>query len=155
MDKNKQLLEVTLMAQNEENVSQLYKAYANKFPDWKDFWLSLAEEEIEHADWIKKLYDTAKKGSLYIDENRFSIESIKQFIAYSEERLNEAIEGKITLKKALSVAYDIEHSLIEKQFFPIFNGDSEELKDTLHKLEVAISHHRVKVKEVIDSLEKI
>jgi hypothetical protein len=152
MNSEKQMTIVDLMAKNEEAVSALYKVYADKFPERQDFWLSLSEEEVDHANWIRDLTVKANKGELYIDENRFNPEAIGQFLAYLDERLHEANDIDVALKKALSVAYDIENAMIEKQYFTIFTGDSAELKEVLKKLQLATDHHRAMVKEAMDSL---
>jgi len=68
--KENQIKVIEMLARNEEAASQLYKAYAEKFPDYKDFWLSLAEEEIEHADWIHKLHSQIEEGSVYFNDDR-------------------------------------------------------------------------------------
>lgn len=154
MDNNKQAVIVDLMAKNEETVSVLYKAYADKFPEWSDFWLSLSKEEIGHANAIRELSAKASENILYeVSEHRFSLESIKQFSDYVKERLSEVNEEKTTLKKALSITYDVENSLIENRFFSIFTGDAEELKVTLKKLSMDTNRHKLMAKKALDSLE--
>lgn len=152
MNNEKQMAIVDLLAKNEEAVSALYKTYADKFPEWQEFWLSLSKEEVGHANWIRDLTTKASQGELYIDENRFNIEPIEQFLAYIDERQHEAKDINITIKKALGVAYDIENSMIERKFFTVFTGDSLELKEVLQKLSNATDHHRIMVKEALDSL---
>ena len=53
-----------MLARNEEAIGQLYRAYANKYPQYKDFWFNLATEEIEHANWIRQLNTKISEGSL-------------------------------------------------------------------------------------------
>ena len=152
MNNEKQITIVELMIKNEEAMSALYKTYATKFPQRQDFWLSLAKDEIDHANWIRELTIKANEGALYIDENRFNTESIEQLSAYIDERQNETNYVDITLKKALTVTYDIENVLIEKKYFSVFIGDAHELKEVLHKLQAATTHHRSLVKEALDSV---
>jgi len=50
-----QLKAIELLAEYEIMIGRLYKEYAQKFLDWKDFWSKLSAEERGHANWILKL----------------------------------------------------------------------------------------------------
>ena len=43
------------LASNEESVSKLYRGYADAFPVLREFWSSLASEEVDHASCIRSL----------------------------------------------------------------------------------------------------
>ena len=73
----KQIETIELLAEHEKEISRLYKEYAQKFPEQKDFWSKIADEEIEHTSWIFKLRSKIKEGSLYFKEGRFKIEALK------------------------------------------------------------------------------
>ena len=42
-----------MLAVNEEAVSGLYRIYAEKFAEHKNFWAGLSVEELDHARWIE------------------------------------------------------------------------------------------------------
>jgi hypothetical protein len=44
-----------LLANNEESISEHYKIYSDKFGEHKNFWSELAEQEKNHALWIRDL----------------------------------------------------------------------------------------------------
>jgi len=132
---------IKLLAEHEKAISQLYKEYARKFPEQKDFWLKIAEEEIEHASWIFKLRSQAEKGSLYFKEGRFKTEAIKTSLEYVKSQIAEAQNKKISAKNALSVARDLESGLIEKKFFEVFEPDCREIKQVLLDLAAATREH--------------
>jgi len=137
----KQIEVIELLAEHEKAISQLYKEYARKFPEQKDFWSKIAEEEIEHASWIFKLRSQAEKGSLYFKEGRFKTEAIKTSLEYVKSQIAEAQNSKISAKNALSVARDLESGLIEKKFFEIFEPDCREIKQVLLNLAAATREH--------------
>ena len=60
-----QLKVIELLAEYEIMVGRLYKEYAQKFLDWKDFWSRLSAGERGHANWIQKLHSKTKEGSVY------------------------------------------------------------------------------------------
>jgi hypothetical protein len=64
---------IELLATHEETISQLYACYAERFPDHKEFWSTLSEEELEHAKLVRQL------SELYVqyDETKLRIPLIK------------------------------------------------------------------------------
>ena len=143
-----QLKVIKLLAEHEKAISQLYKEYARKFPEQKDFWSKIAEEEIEHASWIFKLRSQVEKGSLYFKEGRFKTEAIETSLEYVKSQITEAQNNKISAKNALSVARDLESGLIEKKFFEVFEPDCREIKQVLLDLAVATREHYNRIEKV-------
>ena len=148
--KESQIKVIEMLARNEEAVSKLYKAYAEKFPAHKGFWSRLAEEEIGHAGWIRKLHSKVKEGSVYFNEGRFKIEAIQTSLDYLNDWLVKARKEEISLINALSLAWDIENALMERKYFEIFEGDSVELKHVLTDLADSTKNHRDRVKRALD-----
>lgn len=148
--KESQIKVIEMLARNEEAVSKLYKAYAEKFPNYESFWSRLAEEEIEHACWIRKLHSKIKEGSVYFNEGRFKIEAIQTSLDYLNDWLVKAQKEEISLINALSLAWDIENALMERKYFEIFEGDSVELKHVLTNLADSTKDHRDRVKRALD-----
>ena len=143
-----QLKVIKLLAEQEKAISQLYREYARKFPEQKDFWSKIAAEEIEHASWIFKLRSQAEKGSLYFKEGRFKIEAIKTSLEYVKSQITEAQNNKISAKNALSVARDLESGLIEKKFFEVFEPDCREIKQVLLDLAAATREHYNRIEKI-------
>lgn len=136
-----QLKVIELLAECEIMIGRLYKEYAQKFLDWKDFWSRLSAEEREHANWILKLRSKIKEGSVYFEDDRFNKEAIKTSLKYLNNKLSEAQMQNISLTKALSTARDIENGLIEKKFFEVFEGDPVKLKHVLLNLATSTKEH--------------
>ena len=143
-----QLKVIKLMAEHEKAISQLYKEYARKFPEQKDFWSKIATEELKHASWIFKLRSQAEEGSLYFKEGRFKTEAIKTSLEYIKNQIAEAQNKKISAKNALSVARDLESGLIEKKFFEVFEPDCREIKHVLLNLAAATRQHHNRIEKV-------
>ena len=74
--------------------------------------------------------------------------TLSPFINYLRDETARA--GERTLLNAFSIAAYIEDSLMERHYFEIAQGDSEELKRTLNNLAGATQSH---VKHVKDTLE--
>jgi len=143
-----QLKAIKLLAEHEKAISQLYKEYARKFPEQKDFWSKIAREELEHASWIFTLCSKAKEGSLYFEEGRFKTGAIKTSLEYLKSQIAEAQNNKISAKNALSVARDLENGLIEKKFFEVFQPDCREIKQVLLDLAAATREHSNRIEKI-------
>jgi len=143
-----QLKVIKLLAEHEKAISQLYREYARKFPEQKDFWLKIAAEEIEHASWIFKLRSKENAGSLHFKEGRFKTGAIETSLEYVKSQIAEAKNSKISAKKALSIARDLESGLIEKKFFEVFEPDCREMKQVLLDLAIATREHYNRIKKV-------
>jgi rubrerythrin len=138
---------IEAMAKNEEAVSRLYQAYADKFPVQKAFWTSLAADETTHAAWIRGLQAKMRDGSLSINRDRFKIQPVRGFTAYLERESATAREPGMSPINALSVALYIEESIMEQRFFEVFVADAPEMKRILADLATATKDHLEKVRE--------
>jgi len=138
---------IEAMAKNEEAISRLYQAYADRFPGQKAFWSSLAADETSHAGWIRGLQAKMRDGSLAVNRDRFKVQPVRGFSAYLERELTSAREPGMSPINALSVALYIEESIIEQRFFEAFQADAPELKRVLADLASATKGHLEKVRE--------
>jgi rubrerythrin len=138
---------IEAMAKNEEAVSQLYQAYADRFPAQKAFWSGLAADEMTHAAWMRGLQAKMREGSLSINRDRFKIQPVRGFTSYLERELAGAREPGMAPINALSTALYIEESIMEQRFFEAFQPDSPELKRVLADLATATKGHLEKVRE--------
>ena len=57
----KQLVVLNNLAGLEESVGRLDEAYAGFFPDYREFWSVLVNEEKQHAVWVREKLNAYKK----------------------------------------------------------------------------------------------
>lgn len=141
---------IEALAENEEIVGKLYKAYGEKFVIYEQFWDHLAIEEKNHADWIRSMGQTLEGGVVFLNKERFKEESIQVFKEYIEKQLSALANGEVSDRNALAIAVDIESALLEKNFFEVFESDSVEIKNTFNKLARATAEHRERVKRAME-----
>ena len=141
---------IELLAQHEEAAAALYMTFADEFPDKKEFWTVLHLEELNHAAWIRRLRPKIEEGLVTFSEERFNIKTIQTSLDYLTELLSKAKNQRSPLTEALSVALDIEESLIERKFYEVYEADSEELKQLLRSLRDAFIEHRDRLKQALD-----
>jgi hypothetical protein len=136
-----------LLVEHEEAIGLLYRAYARRFPERAAFWTKLAAEETEHARWIRTLEAKVEAGGVSFDRGRFSVEAIESSLEYVRREAERAEEEELPAVSALSIASDLEHGLIEKRFFEVFEGDSGELRTVLRDLAAGTFQHRDAIQE--------
>jgi len=108
---------IELLAGSEETIGRLYTTYANRFHEMESFWKSLADDERNHAIWIRSLKVKSGDNRVFVKPERFRPAAIKTFINHNEKEIMEAGKPGYRLINALSMAYFIEDSLIEKKYF--------------------------------------
>jgi len=141
---------IEMLAQNEEAIGRLYIAYSERFPSFKDLWLVLASEEKEHAAWIRKLGEQTRDGRVLFTPDRFRRAAIRSFQNYIEKEIVTAKGAGLQIINALSIAFYIEESLIERKYFEVFETDSVELKRLLRDLDAATRKHAQTIRAVWD-----
>jgi rubrerythrin len=149
-----QIHELEMLARHEEAIGGLYKAYAERFQEHKDFWTRLAGEERGHASWIRRLFPKAEEGIITFDDARFNTKAIDTSLMYIEHWVHEAQNEPVEIVKALSVALDIESSLIEKNYFKVFESDNKEMKHVLNGLAQGCREHRDRIQQLLTEVRR-
>lgn len=139
---------LNLLAENEEAVARLYKAYAEKFPRHEKFWITLAKEEIKHSQWIQKL-STRTHSPIQINENRFDEAVFRISLDYLEDKLIQSNNDDLSHKDALTIALDIETGMFERGYFNVFEGDDPALKRVLKGLAAETEKHTDSIRKEI------
>jgi len=136
-----------LLAENEAVISLLYRAYAQRFPSHENLWLALADEEKNHADWLRRVSLEIEAGMTHVNEGRFKQRPIEIMREYIGDQLRRAQQDNLTLTDALSTALDIELGLLERDYFKISETDPATVKHTLSDLKSATEEHIKQVRE--------
>jgi len=138
------------LVSNEEAIARLYRKYADAFPFLREFWSSLASEEMGHASSLRSLQGQIGTLPVFVDQGRFNATAIQTFTDYLDRELSRLNEQRVPLLEALSITFYIEQSLIESKLFEVFKTDSPELQGTLTKLRDETLAHRNRAKETLE-----
>ena len=124
----KEVLEtIEALAENEMLVSRLYRAFSERFPDHRDFWGKMAEEETQHANMIRSLSPDVREGAVRFKGDALDSTSADMFRDYLKFSLARTLEQGISLEDAFETALAIEHDLIERGFFTRFQAKTKDL----------------------------
>lgn len=146
---------VELFLKQEFLIGKLYKLFAFRYPEYKDFWTEMALEEHLHASWIKRLTERDPT-----DKFRFSQGELRSGILASSI---ESIEGLIRgvknnkdypIAQAVSLALHLEKALWEKKVFQCFEGDSDEVRKIMETLNLEQELHIKKIDKFARPFQK-
>jgi hypothetical protein len=130
-----------LYQQQELLLHQLYTLFAARFPEDATNWKMMAQDELEHAQWIDALAVEVQQGRAFFDADKLRLNGLQSVCSYLQGLLSSAKTGRMDRKKAFSLAIDMERSLIERNVFKKFSGDSEKVSSVLHILETKQQAH--------------
>jgi len=147
-----QMLVFTQIIESETRIGDLYRIYARRLAEHATFWLDLAAEENTHAVWVRTLYTHLKEGTISFNEERFSPEAYQLFLDYLTRLIQQAETERITMLQALSIAKDIEETILEKNFFSIFFTEAVESKRLLSALHSSTEEHLRRVRALYERL---
>ena len=149
-----QIKMMEMLATNEEAVSRLYRVYADKFAEHKNFWAGLSMDELDHARWIREMQAKIKDGMSYFDETRISMDSIKLSIDSINGQIAKAETHTMMPTEAFFIANNLENALIESNWFQVCKGDSLEFKRLVFDLDQATTRHREELSKFLNRRQK-
>ena len=136
------------MKEHELALAELYEVYADKFPEYKDFWTKFSREEYQHADWINTLQTRFEESTEDFVIERFPIGAVENSTEYVKKLAVTTRQSDMLLINALSTAVHLEQALIEKKYFEVFEGDSAKTKKILSLLAQSTQKHYEKLHTV-------
>lgn len=97
----------------EKSAASVYKKLMKKFPEKKEFWNDLFNDEVEHLSFLNdvkslKLIDVMQKIDLPP-----SLSIIDEAVALADDLTARIKSGSLSLKKALTMALELEESIVE------------------------------------------
>ncbi len=146
--------ELELLAAYERRVGDLYETYGNLFEEYREFWHGLASEEVQHSLWALNLIEKLNTHKLTLKENPWRVTAIKTAQGYVDKQIERAKAGQVDHVAALSIALDLEKSMLEKDIFAHYGSDKPMTKELLNKLQTETEHHRRKLELMWEGARK-
>ena len=132
----------------------MISAYAINFPNFKDFWSGLANEEKQHSKWVKQLRDLVISGKADFHSGSFNIFAVQALINNLNNELKMVSQHQRSILNALAVSQYIEESIIESKYFEVIKSDAAEIKNILNSLSDATKLNTNRVKHTLDNYKK-
>ena len=154
MESQQNILEqIQILEKNEEALAGLYQVYANRFPQYEEFWFGLAMQEIDHSNLLHEMIQKVKRREARLYEHTLDIKYLQTFSDLIERETDKAKYEPISHYEALSTALRVESDIIEHKYAQIFDSDSEEIRRDLDEMTIATKRHLKLIKEHLDTLK--
>lgn len=132
-----------LLSKGERRISEFYQLCGDVIADDKDFWNSVAASERYHAGVALAMAELVEKEpGKYKPGRSFSAVSIRLFGLYMDGLVEDMREGKIRKADLLSLAADIEGSVVELNYGDIVETNVPEYRELARKLAEETGEHR-------------
>lgn len=133
------------MAQYELLLSEFYEKCAEVWTKDKEFWLQIARQEIQHAENIRMMQGIITKKPSHFELGRpFNPIAVKTVITYLKDVINRLNAGQYSYKKLLTIAMDIEKSVLESQYSEIVKTQDVEYQNLMANiLKETHDHHQL------------
>ena len=140
---------LAILKEHEELLSDLYSVYAKRFEEHISFWSELSREETDHAGWLQDLADQIADYQNAFVADRFPVAAVKISIEHVNKQIEKATKHEFTHRDALSIALDLEVSLLENKYFEVLEGDHPRVKQVLQLLSQSTKEHLQTIRNAV------
>lgn len=132
-----------LLSKGERDIAEFYQLCGDVFADERAFWHELAASERSHAEIVLGMADLIEKEpGKYRPGRSFSVVLVRLFRVYVDGLVEKMREGKIQKDELLSLAADIESSVIELNYGDLVKSDVPEYNVMARLLDEETGEHR-------------
>jgi rubrerythrin len=110
----------------------------------------MVEEEQKHSDSLQGISSKESLKKWFMNDSQFQQLALSGSIEYIERQIERVKKANIGLMEALSIASDLEESLIEKQFIRLNISGPEEIKKVMKGLVADTQRHRKMIAEKLN-----
>lgn len=138
------------LAENETAIAGLYELFARAFDADRALWTGLANEEHQHAAWILSALEAMTPDQRLQLDVQARVPAIDLMIAYVASLADRCRRGELTRITALSLARDLENSLLEGRMLASIATSAGRLAGLQADLIRATTAHRKRIADVLD-----
>jgi len=143
---------VELLFLQEDALALMYSQFASSLPEMSVFWKNLVVQEKAHGHVLRSLVDLCRTKDVVLNTSKFNAAAIRTNIDNMRKQTERSAKEGTTPIRALAIASDIEHSLIEKGFFSIIESDLASVRSEIEAIE---KHTRQHISMVDDKLREL
>ncbi len=139
---------IDFLIQLESEMSELYKIFAQRFPQDRATWENMSREETQHAEHYKTLASRARDGVVTFNEKQTNLSILQLFLDKIKEVQKKTESGELSPLNALSLALDFEQSIIEKKFYEFFTTRDPNIRTFLKNIEQETVKHAAGIRTI-------
>jgi len=132
---------VRQLCDHELAVADLYMHFSSYSFFSRRFWRRLSREEVGHSKLIEALARRIDSGELAFSRPAYNMNDIKESRDFIDQTLRMSAARKSAGREALLAAISLEEGMIERGFFFLLDGDSEDIRIEFEALSSATVAH--------------
>jgi hypothetical protein len=134
---------LTALIRLELKIGEFYAVFARQWPEDEPFWLDVSRQEAEHARAIECMSSLiAQNPALYAPVRTIRLAAINTVVAGIDRVLQQLREGQLVKRKALTMAVDLENSLMEKRFYEMIQTADPAFLQLRHDITEQTREHK-------------
>jgi polyribonucleotide nucleotidyltransferase len=132
-----------IMAELEGVISELYKTAGDLWEEDRNFWSALAQAELAHAEYIRKMADILNEKPREFEIGRpLAAAGIRTVISGVQNNIQKLKKGEIHKKQILFISRDIEQSLLESRYAEILKTKDTDYQKLIYDVALQTEGHK-------------
>ena len=154
-EKNQYLELLNFLAEAESSIAELYEACSQVWKIDAPFWLEIVQEERKHTAAIKQIQNIISSSPEQFTSNEpFKPIALQTFIHMIKEILKKVNNGQLTRDNILSIARDIEQSVIETKYNRFVKTDNSEYNQLVEQIVTETHMHKDLFTQKLEEVKK-
>jgi hypothetical protein len=145
---------INRLMENEMAISRLYEQFGKTFSEDEKFWNEISREELLHFNWLKQLGDFVGKEKIGTRPTSLRSQAVSTSITYINSLIETCRKEELPREKAYAAAYDVENSLLEKNFFSVFEFASTPYRKIQSEMTRQTRDHRDRIGEALKKIRE-
>jgi rubrerythrin len=142
-----QLINVCLVT--EDVVASIYNRFMQLFPQEKDFWEDLYNDEQKHTSFLTNTADSGKFDEMPIADSGFSMPLLDRTKTFIANIRNQIEFNPVSLEEALKIALKIEETMVEAFTNELMANLSPSDESSFHEMLMEEKTHIAKIKNMM------
>lgn len=148
------LINLEFLVDAETQISRFYRLCAEGMEKEKALWSSLADAEMQHADYVGSMIERIRKQpDLYRPGRSFSTVNVRMFSMEMQRLVEEVNAGRKSREELFSAALEIEDSLVEIGYGGMVQTEDAVLKSLAHLLDSESIEHKASISAKMSTLD--
>jgi len=141
-----------MMAGLEMVISEFYKCAGDSWKEDREFWVDLAQAEVSHAEYIRKMSGILNKKPQEFESGRpLNVAVINMVISGVRNNIQRLKNGELNKKQTLFISHDTEQSILESKYTEILKTKDIEYQKLVSEIALQTETHK---KLLVNKIEK-
>ncbi len=134
-----------ILEEMENFLSKYYGLCALTFPEDRDLWEDISQDETIHAQFVVNMRKILMNNPDVFEMGKTNLAVMKTYRKGIEDQFLRLKEGKILRRNSFFIARDLENSLMEHRFYEVLKGGNPEYQKMKNLIIEETENHYQKI----------